>query len=51
MCSIIDIKANLLDNDVMDIMTHAQYKPTKEKILARATSYINNNTIHAFGYN
>ena len=45
---IFDIKRNLHDHHVLEILAHSQYMPTEEKLKILADTYESNPNIHAF---
>lgn len=50
MDTIIDIKSDITSNKVLEIISLAHYKPTKEQMQLLADSYLNNKDIKVFGY-
>lgn len=50
MDTIIDIKSYITSSKVLEIISLAQYKPTKEKMQLLTDSYLNNKDMKVFGY-
>lgn len=50
MNTIIDIEYDIPSNNVLEVISLAHYKPTKEKMQLLADSYLKNKDIKVFGY-
>ena len=45
--SIVDIKSDLKDEKVLDLLSYSVFNPTSEKLMKRAEQYIQNKYVHA----
>jgi len=50
MSKIVAIKGQLHDVHILNILAHALFMPTEEKLLLRANRYEDDPAVHAFGY-